>query len=293
MTEPGPASSDADRDPVAGWTIKVVEVVPGLYEAHGVGPGGQRVVLARTVIRDDVIPTAHRELRDRASAPARRAAAESRLAARHAAESALDPAWPDRVRALGFGARIEALIVEAKRLADAVPPDAPRMQYAIAGLQQLADEMSSPPDRRRRLTGGMFRFVTDDDFAETVLGRAILSLTDDDVHQSRVDALRDLIELRGSVADMTRQLRSFHWDSEKLVTLTRADAVRLLDRYLAATLSAGECEAWADAIEVRDDVGLELGRERDLRQFVFELANPALEGPLTRDTAEAWRVRLR
>jgi hypothetical protein len=109
---------------------------------------------------------------------------------------------------------------------------------------------------------------------------------------NREEVLLDLIRLRRPVAVAAAELRSFPWDSEELVTLTRADALRVVDTFLAGEMSRQDCETWADALEVRDDVGLESAFRTELRQFLFEVANPALEGRLTTETAAEWRALL-
>lgn len=109
---------------------------------------------------------------------------------------------------------------------------------------------------------------------------------------SREELLRDLIGFRRPVADVRLALGGFPWDSDELVTLTRANATDVLDRYLDGELSAGDLEAWADALELRDDVGFERESAPELGQLVFELANPLLASPITADMARVWRTRL-
>lgn len=106
----------------------------------------------------------------------------------------------------------------------------------------------------------------------------------------RINALQDLIGLRKPIGVAIKELRSFPWDSDApLVTLAGRDLIRILDGYLQGDLSAGEIEDWADAVEGRDDIGYEPGREETLRQAVFELANPLLTVPLSADRARTWK----
>lgn len=98
---------------------------------------------------------------------------------------------------------------------------------------------------------------------------------------------------RGLVSEALLRLRTFPWDSEtELVTLTRGDALGLLDEYLRGELTRASFEAWAEAVEVRDDIGMEEGFEDLLRSFIFELANPEIDGQLTKSKAEHWKRRL-
>lgn len=108
-------------------------------------------------------------------------------------------------------------------------------------------------------------------------------------HAQREDALRALVELRVPVATATAALASFDWDSDReLVNVTCADAVRVLQQYLAGKLTAEDCQQWADALEVRDDVGREPGFEDELTEFLFEIATPEVAGTLTPERAQHW-----
>ncbi|MGI5213374.1 hypothetical protein [Plantactinospora sp. CA-290183] len=110
----------------------------------------------------------------------------------------------------------------------------------------------------------------------------------------RVDVLRDLIELRLPLGEATAALARFPWDSDaELVALTRADALRLLRRYLDGDVTAVDCQRWAEALERRDDVGLEPGFEDLLKELLFETATPALFGDLTPALAATWETTLR
>ncbi|GAA4669475.1 hypothetical protein [Amycolatopsis dongchuanensis] len=110
---------------------------------------------------------------------------------------------------------------------------------------------------------------------------------------ARVEALRDLVQHRTSVDDATRALARFPFDSDdELVPLTRADAVHLLDQYLRGLAAADEVRRWAEALEVRDDVGREPGFEDTLNELLFELATPEAAGPLTTDAGQSWVTRL-
>lgn len=107
--------------------------------------------------------------------------------------------------------------------------------------------------------------------------------------EPRYDALRNLIAAREPIEQTLGYLRTFPWDSERvLVVLYRSDVARVLRRYLQAELSAEQCVAWADAIEARDDIGFETDWVKLLKQLIFELANPELGGPLSHDAAHGW-----
>lgn len=108
--------------------------------------------------------------------------------------------------------------------------------------------------------------------------------------EDRIRLLQDLVRCSSPATVTAEALSRFPWDVEgPLVVLTRRHCVSVLDRLLRGELSAGEVEAWADALEVREDVEFEAGL---VGEIVYRLANPALEGPLTAAVAEQLRGRL-
>ncbi|MGI5215492.1 hypothetical protein [Plantactinospora sp. CA-290183] len=116
---------------------------------------------------------------------------------------------------------------------------------------------------------------------------------DDVLRTQRGDALRNLIELRTSLTEAVAALARFEWDSDtELVVLTRLDGMRLLRRYREHDLTAHECQRWAEALEGRDDVGLEPGFEDTIKEFLFEIATPELAGELTPELASGWERTL-
>jgi hypothetical protein len=109
----------------------------------------------------------------------------------------------------------------------------------------------------------------------------------------RAELLRGLIEGRLAPAEAEAQLAAFPWDcDEPLVRLTPEAVAAILKRYMAGALDAADVTAWADALEVRDDVGFEADWEDEGPDVIFQLANPLLEGELTPDQAAGLLERL-
>ena len=114
-----------------------------------------------------------------------------------------------------------------------------------------------------------------------------------DCEESRRQALEDLLFLRLPVERAVQRLKEFPWDSEReLAILTRVDAQRLLTAFLDGRLVAAQCQEWAFALEGRDDLALEGGSENLLKNFLFEISSPELNGELTTRKAEEWRTRV-
>lgn len=112
------------------------------------------------------------------------------------------------------------------------------------------------------------------------------------VGRTRSQILKDLVALAGPVHSLENELRGYPWDSDVLVVLTAADALDVLDRFDRGDIDADECAAWADALEARDDVGLEPAYEEDLKTLLFEIGTPEINGPLTHDSVDRWRAQL-
>jgi hypothetical protein len=109
----------------------------------------------------------------------------------------------------------------------------------------------------------------------------------------RTEAVLDLVELRVPVDQAIEALKSFDWDHQAdLAVLTTADARRGLDAFLDGRLDPVALERWADAIESREDVGVDPDSSEELTRLIFELANPLICRPLDHSVAEEWLARL-
>jgi hypothetical protein len=99
---------------------------------------------------------------------------------------------------------------------------------------------------------------------------------------SRKELVERLVRFDAPLATTMSALGEFGWDcNEPLVALDAASVRSILQRYLSGALTASDTEAWADAIESRDDV--DTSRFRDI---IHELANPMLTRALTPQTAK-------
>src|SRR5947207_6181559 len=114
-------------------------------------------------------------------------------------------------------------------------------------------------------------------------------MTENEGRTARTDALRALVELQVEPHQAAARLREDSWDSdEDLVTLTAADAVRVLNAYLSGQMDAADVQLWAEALEGRDDLGFDSGCGDRLKDFLFEFATPEVNEPNTPQLAERW-----
>lgn len=87
---------------------------------------------------------------------------------------------------------------------------------------------------------------------------------------NRKKLLLRLIGLSGDISELEEQLSKFSWDlDEELVVLTKEEMIMTLNKYISGEISLSTLEKWAEALEVRDDVGY----EKEVHEMVFVLAN--------------------
>jgi len=102
----------------------------------------------------------------------------------------------------------------------------------------------------------------------------------------RRKALEALLGFEQPVEQHRTALAAFSWDADtELAFLSLSHIADVLNRFVAGRMVAPEVEAWANAIEGRDDIGFESANERLLRELLHELANPLLTQSLTRERA--------
>jgi hypothetical protein len=112
--------------------------------------------------------------------------------------------------------------------------------------------------------------------------------------RSRTESLRALIEYDLPIEPTLRELAEHGWDSKhELVVLERTAVLRILQRYLDGELSADEVADWADLVECREDIGTPEGRGDVVSQVIFRLANPNINGEITRQVIEQIQALLK
>ncbi|MFH0895097.1 MAG: hypothetical protein V2A54_11745 [Bacteroidota bacterium] len=99
--------------------------------------------------------------------------------------------------------------------------------------------------------------------------------------RNRLVILKDLVCMQGNLEGLNIELAAYPWDCEELLLqVNKADVVSVLKRCLSDEIDFEELENWTNAIECRDDLNFE---NDDLHEIVFELANPAINGEITKE----------
>jgi hypothetical protein len=143
---------------------------------------------------------------------------------------------------------------------------------ATCPLQAAHDGQAPDPSRRSQL---------DRLFSAQVLREG---MTADEHADLRRVALQDLVLLTSPLTTVQYALKDLAWDSAEVWTLDKQHVLSILRRFNADEIAGKDVEAWANAIEMRDDVGYD--RETAVWDVLYELANPTLTEPLTRERAD-------
>ena len=102
----------------------------------------------------------------------------------------------------------------------------------------------------------------------------------------RTNALEAQLAFEQPLEQHRTVLATFSWDADaELAVLSSSHIANVLSRFVAGRIVATDVEAWANAIEGRDDIGFESAKEQLLRELLHELANPLLTQSLTRERA--------
>lgn len=96
---------------------------------------------------------------------------------------------------------------------------------------------------------------------------------------SRIAALNALVKVSIPVPEAISNLALLPWDSESdLMVLTPDDFSQVLTKFVRGTLAESDVEAWANALECREDIGY---ANSTVLELLNELANPLLTMQLT------------
>ena len=106
----------------------------------------------------------------------------------------------------------------------------------------------------------------------------------------RTSVLRDLLTLRRPISQIIQELHHFPWDSEtELAEFSVQNAISVLDRFTNGTISDEQLEAWANAIESREDIFFNDGASGFLNDLIFKLANQELSDESLASIVHNWR----
>jgi hypothetical protein len=112
--------------------------------------------------------------------------------------------------------------------------------------------------------------------------RKQMSAEEDD--ELRRAALQDLVLLTSPLPAVQHALEDLAGSSQDVWMLEKQHVLLILRRFEQDDIAPADVEAWANAIEMRGDIDYD--RASAVWDVLYELANPALTEPLTRERAD-------
>lgn len=109
----------------------------------------------------------------------------------------------------------------------------------------------------------------------------------------RTEIIKHLINLDRPLEELKMKLKNILWDSDEEITMTKESATSVLARYISGSIALETLVEWADLIEGREDICYEQSCFNDLKQLVFDLGNPDLQGSFSKDVAKEWLLKLK
>lgn len=98
--------------------------------------------------------------------------------------------------------------------------------------------------------------------------------------ENREQLLLRLVHFERPLSIILSELGKYEWDSDReLICLSTTEVEKAIRLFMNGGASSDEIVEWANALEGRDDIGC----SEEVKQVIYQLANPELEGPLTNE----------
>jgi hypothetical protein len=101
-------------------------------------------------------------------------------------------------------------------------------------------------------------------------------VTVDETDVGRREALADLVEYRVPLSEVQARLGGFPWDEAELLDLEVRHVSAVLRRFVDGEIDAAEVTDWADAVDLRDDLGRQPGHETQINDALLAMSSPEL-----------------
>ena len=107
----------------------------------------------------------------------------------------------------------------------------------------------------------------------------------------RKEIVTHLIKLDKPLEEISMLLQALSWDSEEEIPLRKRDIKSVLVRYINDSIDIKTLTKWANMIEGREDIRYDESCFKDVKQLVFDLANPDLQGAFNKELAKEWLLK--
>lgn len=101
---------------------------------------------------------------------------------------------------------------------------------------------------------------------------------------NRQQKLQSIVNFSRKRSVLSEFLQEIGWDYEgEILTVYRVDIAGVVEKFLSRDISEDDLIWWANAIELREDLEFESTSASEIRTIIHQLANPDLEGRVSRD----------
>jgi hypothetical protein len=109
----------------------------------------------------------------------------------------------------------------------------------------------------------------------------------------RACLLRKMLAYELPIEPTIESLAALPYDCDAdLVLVTPTDILQITDRHASGDLSVEQVVEWADFLEVRDGIGFAPPHGDRLKEIVWQLANPLINGAITPAVLRDLRLEL-
>jgi hypothetical protein len=110
---------------------------------------------------------------------------------------------------------------------------------------------------------------------------------------SRTNLIKKISKFEVDIEPFKAELNGLPYDcDEALYLLTRADVLKVFERYLSDEITTKELSGWANYLECREDFGYETSSEEVLDRVIFWLANPEINYPVNKSLVHKLKVQV-
>ena len=110
---------------------------------------------------------------------------------------------------------------------------------------------------------------------------------------NRSKVLDDLLNLKRPLLEIQKDLAQLEWDSnDKICVFDEKKLANILNEYINNNISEQNLELWANMIECREDIQIDKRQEKLIKHIIFTLANPYLEGEISKLSIEDFLKQL-
>jgi molecular chaperone GrpE (heat shock protein) len=112
-------------------------------------------------------------------------------------------------------------------------------------------------------------------------------------NQERLELLSRLVRVEGDITSLATALNRFEWDFEGTPFILTKEAVKnALSKFIQDLLTVDDMLLWAETLELREDVDYLDNEESTVSEVMHVLANPDLEGKMTKELSRKLLAKL-